>query len=302
MGKIRHIAIRCEDTEKTAQWLHDALELQLVQRRGSGAIDLSDGDVNITLLPLGLGTGEHTARPGFEHIGVTVADDEAARQRLLAGGRGRAEPDRAGRRVLRGQVPVARGSGRRRRPLGGHQPHPRGGGRPRMSVARTVVGSGELTFELVPDWEQLPRAGSHGDVAGVATDSPGPRLRLQPQRAPASSSTTATAVPRLVGRGRLHPSARHHHPRRRRLLRRRHRPHRARASPSTASCCGRSARSTSPATPAIRPKGRANLRRSSAARGRSTGRRGSRSRPTASCTSRTATATRASTASRPTAS
>ena len=62
MGKIRHIAIRCEDPEKTAQWLQDALELQLVQRRGSGAIDLSDGDVNVTLLPLGLGTGEH--RPG----------------------------------------------------------------------------------------------------------------------------------------------------------------------------------------------------------------------------------------------
>jgi catechol 2,3-dioxygenase-like lactoylglutathione lyase family enzyme len=86
MGKIRHIAIRCEDTEKTAQWLRDALELQLVQRRNSGAIDLSDGDVNVTLLPLGLGTGDRPARPGFEHIGVTVADDEAARQRLLAAG------------------------------------------------------------------------------------------------------------------------------------------------------------------------------------------------------------------------
>ena len=85
-GKIRHIAIRCEDTEKTAQWLQDALELQLVQRRGSGAIDLSDGDVNLTLLPLGLGTGDHAPRPGFEHIGVTVADDAAARQRLLAAG------------------------------------------------------------------------------------------------------------------------------------------------------------------------------------------------------------------------
>jgi catechol 2,3-dioxygenase-like lactoylglutathione lyase family enzyme len=86
MGKIRHIAIRCEDTEKTAQWLQDALELQLVLRRNSGAIDLSDGDVNVTLLPLGLGTGDRPARPGFEHIGVTVADDEVARQRLLAAG------------------------------------------------------------------------------------------------------------------------------------------------------------------------------------------------------------------------
>src|SRR6266850_2236480 len=62
-GKIRHIAIRCEDTEKTAQWLQDALEL-----------------------PLGLGAGEHTRRPGFEHIGVTVADDAVARERLLAAG------------------------------------------------------------------------------------------------------------------------------------------------------------------------------------------------------------------------
>jgi len=86
MGKIRHIAIRCEDTEKTAQWLQDALELQLVLRRSSGAIDLSDGDVNVTLLPLGLGAGDRPVRPGFEHIGVTVADDEVARQRLLAAG------------------------------------------------------------------------------------------------------------------------------------------------------------------------------------------------------------------------
>jgi catechol 2,3-dioxygenase-like lactoylglutathione lyase family enzyme len=86
MGKIRHIAIRCEDTDKTAQWLQAALELQFVQRRGSGAIDLSDGDVNITLLPLGLGTGDHAARPGVEHIGVTVADDEAARKRLVEAG------------------------------------------------------------------------------------------------------------------------------------------------------------------------------------------------------------------------
>ena len=86
MAKIRHIAIRFEDAENTARWLQDALELQFVQRRASGAIDLSDGDVNITLLPLGLGAGERPARPGFEHIGVSVADEAAARQRLLAAG------------------------------------------------------------------------------------------------------------------------------------------------------------------------------------------------------------------------
>ena len=40
-----------------------------------------------------------------------------------------------------------------------------------MARVRSVVGEGELTFELVPDWEQLPSGWSHGDVAGVATDS-----------------------------------------------------------------------------------------------------------------------------------
>ena len=34
-----------------------------------------------------------------------------------------------------------------------------------------LVGDKTLTFELVPDWEQLPSGWTHGDVAGVATDS-----------------------------------------------------------------------------------------------------------------------------------
>jgi DNA-binding beta-propeller fold protein YncE len=40
-----------------------------------------------------------------------------------------------------------------------------------MARVSNVVGEGELTFELVPDWEQLPTGWSHGDVAGVAADS-----------------------------------------------------------------------------------------------------------------------------------
>jgi DNA-binding beta-propeller fold protein YncE len=34
-----------------------------------------------------------------------------------------------------------------------------------------IVGEGELQYELVEGWEQLPPGWSHGDVAGVATDS-----------------------------------------------------------------------------------------------------------------------------------
>jgi len=40
-----------------------------------------------------------------------------------------------------------------------------------MTETRILVGSGEFTFEVVPGWEQLPSGWTHGDVAGVATDS-----------------------------------------------------------------------------------------------------------------------------------
>jgi sugar lactone lactonase YvrE len=40
-----------------------------------------------------------------------------------------------------------------------------------MRAAR--FGSGELRYEVVPDWERLPRGWSHADVAGVCTDADG---------------------------------------------------------------------------------------------------------------------------------
>lgn len=84
MAKIRHIAIRCEDVEATAAHFQQAFGLQLVQRRDHGPIDLSDGDVNITLLPT---TTRGRTRPaGFEHIGFSVDDADATRQRLLEAG------------------------------------------------------------------------------------------------------------------------------------------------------------------------------------------------------------------------
>ncbi|HET6317276.1 MAG TPA: VOC family protein [Chloroflexota bacterium] len=86
MAKIRHIAIRAEDVEKTAAFFQDAFGLQFVQRRGSGPIDLSDGDINITLLPLSLPAAGREVQPGFEHIGFTVEDEAATRQRLIEQG------------------------------------------------------------------------------------------------------------------------------------------------------------------------------------------------------------------------
>jgi len=86
MAKIRHIAIRSEDVERTAAFFQATFGLQLVQRRGSGPIDLTDGDINITLLPLSLPAAGREVQPGFEHIGFTVDDEAATRQRLIEQG------------------------------------------------------------------------------------------------------------------------------------------------------------------------------------------------------------------------
>jgi len=85
MAKIRHIAIRCEDVEATAAFFQKAFGLELVMRRGHGPIDLSDGDVNITLLPTVNARGERKPA-GFEHIGFSVEDADAAKERLLGAG------------------------------------------------------------------------------------------------------------------------------------------------------------------------------------------------------------------------
>lgn len=84
MAKIRHIAIRSEDVEATAELFQKVFGLQLVQRRDHGPIDLSDGDVNITLLPTTM--RGRTMPAGFEHIGFSVEDNDATRQRLLDAG------------------------------------------------------------------------------------------------------------------------------------------------------------------------------------------------------------------------
>ncbi len=84
MAKIRHIAIRAEDVEATATFLQEAFGLELVQRRGHGPIDLSDGDVNLTVLPMNVGAANYEIRPGVEHIGFSVEDEEATKQRLLS--------------------------------------------------------------------------------------------------------------------------------------------------------------------------------------------------------------------------
>jgi catechol 2,3-dioxygenase-like lactoylglutathione lyase family enzyme len=84
MPKIRHIAYRAEDVEAMAQFFAAGLGMTLAQRRTNGAIDLSDGTLNITVLPAN-GPGA-SGNVGIDHIGFTVEDEAAARQQIEAAG------------------------------------------------------------------------------------------------------------------------------------------------------------------------------------------------------------------------
>src|SRR5690349_20366253 len=85
MAKIRHIAYRVDDAEAMAKFFIDAFEMTIAQRRGAGVIDLTDGTINVSLLPRNRpGAPDH--EPVIEHIGFTAADNDAAMKKVLAAG------------------------------------------------------------------------------------------------------------------------------------------------------------------------------------------------------------------------
>ncbi len=87
MGKIRHIAYRSDNIQEMADFFVNGLGMEIVQRRDSGAVDLSDGSVNITLLPMALPRADgQPSKLGIDHIGFTVTDEDEARQRIEAAG------------------------------------------------------------------------------------------------------------------------------------------------------------------------------------------------------------------------
>lgn len=82
--KIRHIALRATDVEGMANFFINAFGMTVAYRRKNGSIDLSDGTINLAILPLRL-SGQ---RPGFDHIGFAVeTEDEACRLLEATGAR-----------------------------------------------------------------------------------------------------------------------------------------------------------------------------------------------------------------------
>ena len=84
VAKIRHIGLRATDVEGMANFFINAFGMTIAYRRKNGSIDLSDGTLNLAILPLRM-TGH---RPGFDHIGFAVeAEDEACRRLEAVGAR-----------------------------------------------------------------------------------------------------------------------------------------------------------------------------------------------------------------------
>ena len=87
MAKIRHIAYRATDVDAMAKFFVEAMGMQLIQKRKNNAIDLSDGSVNITVLPLAAGSPNGEGKkPGIDHIGFTAENDQEQFVRMEAAG------------------------------------------------------------------------------------------------------------------------------------------------------------------------------------------------------------------------
>lgn len=87
MAKIRHIAYRVANVEAMADFFVNAFGMTVTQRRRNSAIDLSDGSINITVLPLAIpGPGGEAVHQGVDHIGFTVEDEEEGFRRVEGAG------------------------------------------------------------------------------------------------------------------------------------------------------------------------------------------------------------------------
>jgi len=90
MGKIRHIAIRAEDTAALSEFYKKGFGLKEVGRgnvtNGVQAIYLSDGYINVAILP-----ARNGQRQGIDHIGFEVENLDAATIPAVEAGASRPE-------------------------------------------------------------------------------------------------------------------------------------------------------------------------------------------------------------------
>jgi methylmalonyl-CoA/ethylmalonyl-CoA epimerase len=75
MARIKHIAIRTNEPEKTAAFYQEAFDLRRVGL-GRNGIYLSDGHINLAILKCQAGVDGSAGPTGIEHLGFQVSDVE----------------------------------------------------------------------------------------------------------------------------------------------------------------------------------------------------------------------------------
>jgi lactoylglutathione lyase len=76
MARLKHLAIRTRDVEKTAAFYKEAFGLRQVGL-GQNGIYLTDGHLNIAVLNFQRGPDGKPLRLGIDHVGFQVEDVEA---------------------------------------------------------------------------------------------------------------------------------------------------------------------------------------------------------------------------------
>ena len=106
---MRHFALRCRDLAQSRRFYEEGLGLRFVGYRPSGdSIDLSDGDVNLTVIPYA-GADRMALEEGTEfiHLGFWVDDLAAAQRRFEALGATIVREDVKARHEYLGEIPPA---------------------------------------------------------------------------------------------------------------------------------------------------------------------------------------------------
>jgi lactoylglutathione lyase len=81
MARIKHIAIRTRDVEKTATFYQEAFGLKQVGL-GQNGIYLTDGHLNIAILKFQRSIDGEPLKLGIDHVGFHVDDVEATLARV----------------------------------------------------------------------------------------------------------------------------------------------------------------------------------------------------------------------------
>ena len=92
MAKIKHIAIRTTDLEKTVAFYKEVFDLKQVGR-GLNGIYLSDGHINLAILKYQPEKNQEPTKIGIDHLGFMVEDVDGTLAKLGALG-GKALTDR----------------------------------------------------------------------------------------------------------------------------------------------------------------------------------------------------------------